>query len=440
MFEDLDYAIAPGPELATLLAGVDLSAAFDCDLIDVIMAAERLAAWVASVQLEAMAEFGRRRPVIGVHSGQLLDEFAEDEIAAALSVARTTAADRIGLGMDLRRRLPATHAALRAGELTPYKARLISEGTADLDSTEVATAEAHLLRSAQGQTPGQLRAAIARAVLTADPDATAKRHAIAKAERRIVKYPERDGMATLWALLPADDAATIYHGLTAVAHDAATADDSRTLDARRVDTLVDLIRHTLDADTAAPGTNTSGAITSGTATSGKAASRRRATRPLVHVTVPASTLLGLDNLPAHLTGHGPIPADLARHIALDADWRRILTDPHDGTVLDVGTTRYQPPASLRRHVTTRDHTCRFPGCRQPADRCDLDHCTPFPQGPTAAHNLHALCRHHHRLKHTARWQAKRRIPHPDTGLPPSLRWTSPTGHTYDTHAPPAVPR
>jgi len=37
----------------------------------------------------------------------------------------------------------------------------------------------------------------------------------------------------------------------------------------------------------------------------------------VHVTVALSTLLGLDEQPGELAGHGPIPAVLARRLAAD---------------------------------------------------------------------------------------------------------------------------
>ena len=59
---------------------------------------------------------------------------------------------------------------------------------------------------------------------------------------------------------------------------------------------------------------------------------------------------------------------------------------------------------MRRFVQQRDGTCRFPGCRRNARRCEPDHVIPFSRGgPTAISNLVSLCKHHHRVKHDAGW-------------------------------------
>ena len=70
---------------------------------------------------------------------------------------------------------------------------------------------------------------------------------------------------------------------------------------------------------------------------------------------------------------------MAYRIAADATWQRLLTDPATGALLDVGRTRYTPPAALAEFGITRDRACRFPGCRQP--RTDLDHTIAYPPGP-----------------------------------------------------------
>jgi hypothetical protein len=51
---------------------------------------------------------------------------------------------------------------------------------------------------------------------------------------------------------------------------------------------------------------------------------------------------------------------------------------------------YRPSTALAEFVRCRDLTCRFPGCHQPAEVCDLDHTVPFPLGLTHASNLKLL--------------------------------------------------
>ena len=101
----------------------------------------------------------------------------------------------------------------------------------------------------------------------------------------------------------------------------------------------------------------------------------------------------------------------------------------DGLDPPPDTDGYTPAAALDRFTRARDRRCRFPGCRTPAQRCDLDHNTPWPAGPTSQTNLCCLCRHHHRLRHQAPgWTIHR---HTDG----TLEWTLPGGHTITTHPP-----
>ncbi|HEX5493018.1 MAG TPA: DUF222 domain-containing protein, partial [Mycobacteriales bacterium] len=126
-------------------------------------------------------------------------------------------------------------------------------------------------------------------------------------------------------------------------------------DARRADVFVNLLLGHRDAGAGEPG----------------------GVRPLVHVTVAASTLAGADNNPAVLDGYGPIGAAYARAIAADptGTWKRLVTDPVDGSLVEHSRTTYRPPAALDDLVRARDRTCRFPGCQHSAQHADLDHTT-----------------------------------------------------------------
>jgi hypothetical protein len=67
--------------------------------------------------------------------------------------------------------------------------------------------------------------------------------------------------------------------------------------------------------------------------------------------------------------------------------------------------RYEPTPAQRRFVSTRDRTCRHPGCANRAGWADLDHQIPHDHGgQTCCTNLCCLCRRHHRLKtHAPDW-------------------------------------
>jgi hypothetical protein len=92
--------------------------------------------------------------------------------------------------------------------------------------------------------------------------------------------------------------------------------------------------------------------------------------------------------------------------------------------------RYVPTPAQRRFVSTRDRTCRHPGCRNAAAWSDLDHVIPHGVGsPTACENLCCLCRRHHRLKtHAPGW----RFVMTTDGV---LTVTTPSGVTRTTRPP-----
>jgi Domain of unknown function (DUF222) len=220
-----------------------------------------------------------------------------------------------------------------------------------------------------------------------------------------------DGMGEVVADLTADGMALVRAMLDAAATGMKTADpdDGRTMDQRRADALVDLARRSL--------------ATGRLGGDGIALSTAQGRRPHIQVTVPLSTLIGIDDHPGELTGYGPIPASVARRIAADGVWRRLLTDPATGRLLDYGTTRYSPPQDLRDVIIGRDRECIFPTCTMPAHRCQVDHTIPHPEGPTAQTNLGPPCEPHHDLKTRWGWQ----LDQPEEGR---FTWTSPIGKQY----------
>jgi hypothetical protein len=152
-------------------------------------------------------------------------------------------------------------------------------------------------------------------------------------------------------------------------------------------------------------------------------------RPIsVNVTIDLPTLLGLAENPGQLAGYGAIPASVARELAADGKWKRFITDPQTGNLLDYGRQSYEPPQALIDFLIARDRTCRFPGCRRSAALSDLDHAQSWESGgETSPENLGALCRRHHRLKTHNGWKV-------DSHADGSCTWTSPLGKEFFTPA------
>ena len=148
-------------------------------------------------------------------------------------------------------------------------------------------------------------------------------------------------------------------------------------------------------------------------------------RPVtLNLTLDLPTFLGLQENPGVLDGYGEIPASAARLLATDAKWKRFITDPITGNLMDYGRLTYLPPQALVDFVVARDRRCRFPGCRQPARVCDIDHAIPWEDGGgTSPENLGLLCRRHHRMKTHGGWGLR-------SFEDGACEWTSPQGKVF----------
>ncbi|MEO6086051.1 MAG: DUF222 domain-containing protein [Umezawaea sp.] len=319
--------------------------------------------------------------------------YRSESVALLLTWSSTWAADQVALAEGVVGRLPASLAALERGEIDLYKVRTVHELTMDLSPELARQVEERVLEKAAEQTGAQMRQRARRIVLRVDPAGARERAAAAKTRRCAGFRSEEDGMATVYAVVPAEKAVAIALRVDKIARQTKAPEDPRTMDQRRADVVCDLLL-------------------------GKPSN----VQVSLQVTVPVSMVMGLDDQPGELAGHGPIDATTARALSGDATWRRLLTDER-GTLVEVGRRTYRPPAALRDFVQARDKTCVFPGCSVPAHRADLDHTTAFPGGPTEAANLGVMCRAHHRLKQGPSWTVAQ--PTPGTFV-----WTSPSTRVY----------
>ena len=423
--------VPPSPQVAALLAAVGEQNLDEFDLVEAIACWDRIAAWAAAHQVRALAELLARPIFARLSSGRDgLDPVRGTalEVSARLRVSIREAEQRIDLALALSNERRATLAALSAGRIDYWRARTLVEGLGRLDdSATAASLEQNLLEAAGHLSRAGLRAKVATAVAAAEPTAAEERHARATADRQVRCRPEADAMGSTWALMSAYDTATLDQVLDAAADGIRHAhpDDVRTHAQRRADALAHLA-HTawqtgrIGVTPASPSDRRCRCGCGGAGT----IRLRPGRRPQIAVLVPFSTLIGIDEHPGELAGYGPLPASVARRSAAEGTWRRLLTDPATGQLLDYGTTRYRPPQHLVDHVVMRDQTCCGIACMRPAAACDIDHTVGYPDGPTADWNLGPPCRPHHNGKTHADWQ----LAQPEPG---HFRWRSPTGHHYD---------
>ncbi|WP_239311928.1 HNH endonuclease signature motif containing protein [Frankia sp. Cj3] len=406
MFESSDGCAdpgpaGPGPATALDLDGVDIEGLDASTCLTLMATITRQRAALDAVMLRTQGRFAHLRPETGPQ--RPFGEFAPDEVAAELNLSYNAAATQLALAHAVTHRLPATLAALAAGILDLGRVRAVADATEPLSDAHAAAVEARVLAHGGRASHAAFRQALRRAVLAIDPDGATQRHELQRRGRRVGLQPLEEGMAELSAFLAAPDAQAAYQRIDALARRAGDAQDVRSMDERRADVLTDILlgRHRDDDPV----------------------------RVEVGVLIPLGTLAGLADTPGELAGYGPIPAGLARDLAANATWRRLLTDPVDGHVVDVGRRRFPSPA-LARQIRARDWVCRFPGCRTPATICDLDHVRAYTEGgSTEAANLLTLCRHHHRLKHDGTWT----VEVTETG---TATWTSPELRVYQTEPEP----
>jgi len=129
-----------------------------------------------------------------------------------------------------------------------------------------------------------------------------------------------------------------------IARNLKMAGSTRTIPQLRADVALDLLtgRHTDHPDTG----------------SGKKAGS-------VNLHVDLTTLAGLDDNPAELSGYGPVVADIARKVAAEqqkkSTWDAVVTDPETGEPLHVVSVKRRPTKKQTDMIRALHPVCVFPG-------------------------------------------------------------------------------
>jgi Domain of unknown function (DUF222) len=346
----------------------------------------------------------------------------------------------------------ATVGALENGRITKAHADVILDFGALLDDAEVRAAfESVVLEWAASETVGRTRAYARQLAEKLDPRTMSERHAYAADERSITVVDLDNGMSQIIALVPtvyahavrdrltrqakaiknvvlaarrtareegdaAPDCAAPESGVVGAdmelgfvgAEEEPTRLDDRSIDQVRADLFVDLLL------TGAPAVDP---------TTDEHPVGLGAIRAQVQITMPITTLTGVTQGGVEIDGRAPIDPETARLLAgTTTAWDRVMYDPVTSVV--VAVDRYHPTPAQRRLLEARDRHCRFPGCRMPARRCQIDHNHEHHDGgPTHICNLCCCCVGHHTMKTETDWTVRQ--------LPGGrLEWSTPSGRIH----------
>jgi hypothetical protein len=422
-----DLAESLDPEAASTSSGSS-SDSGPAEHFEVLMAdalasfegAQRLKGLADDHQLEALARLHATAlaELDARHSQSWVDrtplsarEAVVMEVAAATGLGHADLSLRLELAIGSPARTSFLREQVRTGESTLQRACELVRETRELTdelADEVARTALAPTRDGAGL-PGPLfRQRLRRAVLAADSDQAARRRA---ARRSNGAHAEvwGDGTGRLTITNDAEAIVAAIERADSAARAARASGDPRSLDQLRADFLTGVAINGWPEGDAAFARSTP-------APAGRAV-----------VVEPFSTALGLDETPCELPGHGFISAAQAREIitAPGSVWQTLLADVDTGRALALSRTAYRPSREMVEHVRAVDGVCRGPGCTVAAHRCDLDHCVPWPTGPTAAYSLIASDRAHHRIRTAGWWAAER-----DDDA--RVTWRTAAGRTYVT--------
>jgi hypothetical protein len=258
--------------------------------------------------------------------------------------------------------MPALQRALESGDLSRTHARIIIDESAELrrlgiDRARINALTERAIAYSELHTPAQLARHMRSEIVNVAPMEAEIVHAAARGTRRVICYPEPDGMATILALLPVEAAQRVMNAINRIVR---AQDDERKasksapreksarsaspssaeiqqfmrhtdlLETRRADAFIFLIEESALRFTQSP--DIEGGLVSRSATTLAQGSENGAQ---INVTIDLPSLLGLADTPGELRGYGAIPASVARALAMSGKWRRFITDPTNGHLIDV---------------------------------------------------------------------------------------------------------
>ena len=368
--------LPPHPLLAGLTeeAVSDLGRLSDSELVGVLLATRRQVAREQYKQVLVTAEFGRRRQSAfaaaaarGVPVGCRPGGFPGEELACELAVTRAEAGHLIDDALDLTSRLPATLAAMAAGQVDAERAGWIAMYTRSLSLADAAYADVVLAAAAPDLRVEQVARKAAALEMKLNPEAVKARREHAKRDgQRVEARREASGNASLAGreLDTADVMASKAYldAIAAKLRGSGLVDG--TLDRLRALALTDLTQGRDPLDRMKPAPVVPTRLPAGPPDDAHPADdgADRAARPatvgepaplpaLINLLVPAGTLLGWSAAPAEGGAWGLLDRDETQAVVTAAAghqrtrWCVTVVGP-DGAALAHGCARGRQPKLL----------------------------------------------------------------------------------------------
>ena len=395
--------------------------------IDRIRLLEQLRSVVAAAQARETVAFAasqrERQLASGVPAGR-----AERGVAAQVGLARRVsplqARRYVGWCRILTTELPGTYRALWAGAVGEWRALLVARESAWLSREHRAQVDREVAPQLSGWGNRRVEGEVQTRAYRLDPTGYLDRIRGADSARRVGLRPAPDTMARLSCLLPVTQGVASYAALRQAADQQVAAGDGRTRDQIMADTLVERLT---------------------------GQTRASAVPVQVNLVMTDQSLLAGGREPARVLGYGPIPAPIARHLALHPNNQghgvegpgeqvRVVAhrggcggcSPHPDTgrlVAMESTARCFTPTQ-RQFIALRDQHCRTPYCDAPIRHTDHVQAAEH-GGPTTVTNGQGYCLACNHNRQAPGWTVT--TPTGDAGE--HVEITTPTGHRYHSHPP-----
>lgn len=361
-----------------------------------------------------------------------IPEFAVAQVRAEMGLSLWAAQRLVADVLSLIYRLPKVFAAMLAGDVDEYRARMAASATRQLSLDQVARIDERLTAGYPDRDPlvarmsrKRLNHLIAQIVGVEGPDSAEEQVAAALAGRDVTIRPGPAGVADLSGSLSEADGARLQQRLAQVVGWLGELSDTRSKRVRRSVALGMLADPTgLDQLYARV-----------------QAHRRRQNNPghggdndrddSSTAPVPATVLyIHYDRASQtwSLDGTGPLTTTEAQHLVGHS---HVTVKPVLDLAQNLSYTGYVAGPRLKEQLRLMNAgLCPFPYCDQPAWEGDYDHNTnydpnapPGAPGATDTRNGARLCRHDHRVKTHSGWTVE--SPTPGTWL-----WHGPRGDHY----------